>query len=60
VALRAVTIHQFELLKFEYVWLPCDCRIRGEVKFQSKDFQAALADFNKALELQHDDVGALR
>lgn len=30
------------------------------MKFQSKDFPAALVDLNEALELQPDDVGALR
>jgi len=38
----------------------CTCRVRGEVKFQLKDFSAALVDLNKALELQPDDIGSLR
>ena len=38
----------------------CACRVRGEVKFQLREFPAALLDLNKALELQPDDICALK
>lgn len=35
-------------------------RVRGEVKFHAKEFPAALEDLNKALELDPEDILALR
>lgn len=35
-------------------------RVRGEVKFHAKEFPAALEDLNKALELEPEDIAALR
>lgn len=35
-------------------------RVRGEVKFHAKEFPDALEDLNKALELEPEDIAALR
>jgi hypothetical protein len=35
-------------------------RVRGEVKFHAKEFPAALEDLNTALELEPEDIAALR